>query len=101
MGGRIEQYDSSVIGTVVDIKIRGLDFPTQITVEYSVDGKTFSITETIKLKSKAIKLGFIPIGQKKVPAMGDTHVGAHTEVLYYLSNPSDAVIKENQGKQNI
>lgn len=101
MGGRREQYDSSVIGTVVDIKIRGLDFPTQITVEYSVEGKVYSVTETIKLKSKAIKLGFIPIGQKKVPAMGDTHVGAHTEIIYNSIDPSDAIIKDNQGKQNI
>lgn len=95
------KYDSSVIGTVAEVKTRGLDFPTQITVEYVVNGRTYSVTESIKLKSKAIKMGFIPIGQKKVPTMGDTHVGAKTEILYCSNNPSDATIKENQGKQNI
>ena len=95
------KYDSSVIGTVTEVKARGLDFPTMITVEYFVDGRIYSINESIKLKSKAIKLGFIPIGQERVPVMGDTRVGAKAEVLYCSSNPSDAVIKENQGKQNI
>lgn len=100
MSSNRKKYDSSVIGTIVDMKIRGLDFPTRITVEYAVDGKSYSINESIKLKSKAIKLGPIPIGQEKVPVMGDTRVGAKAEVLYCSSNPSDAIIKENQGRQN-
>lgn len=95
------KYDSLAIGTVTEVKARGLDFPTQITVEYVVNGKSYSVSESIKLKSKAIKLGFMPIGQERVPVMGDTHVGAKAEVLYCSSNPSDAIIKDNQGKQNI
>ena len=95
------KYDSSAVGTVTEVKVRGLDFPTQITVEYVVNGKSYSVSESIKLQSKAIKLGFIPIGQKRVPAMGETHVGAKAEVLYCSSNPSCAFIKGNQGKQNI
>ena len=95
------KYDSLTIGTVTEVKARGLDFPTRITVEYVVNGKSYSVSESIKLKSKAIKLGFLPIGQERVPVMGDTRVGAKTEVLYCSSNPSDAIIKENRGKQNV
>lgn len=101
MSSKRKKYDSSAIGTVTEVKARGLDFPTRITVEYSVDGKSYSITESIKLKSKAIKLGFIPIGQERVPVMGDTRVGAKAEVLYCSSNPSDAILKENRGNQNV
>ena len=96
-----KKYDSSVIGTVVEVRSRGMDYPTRIVVEYTVDGKIYTVSETIRLKSRSVKAGFLPVGQKKTPVMGDTRVGAGAEVLYRREKPSDAVIKENRGIQNI
>lgn len=88
-------------GRVKELKVKGLDFPTVISVEYSVAGMSYVVTESLKLRNEIIKLGFLPIGQKKVPAMGSTSVGAATVVSYNPDNPSEAYITHNTGKGNI
>lgn len=90
-----------VIGAIVSLRVRGQDFPTEITVQYTVDGIDYSITETIKLKSEKIKLGFIPIGQRRVPRMPETHVGGRALVYYDPANPEKAFLAENQGLSNV
>lgn len=60
----------TVEGHVKELKIKGQDFPTMISVEYQLAGNTYVVTESLKLKSEKIKLGFLPIGQKRVPVMG-------------------------------
>lgn len=45
-------------GVVVDLKIKGIDSPTIVTVEYEIEGVKYTIKETLKLKSEVIKLGF-------------------------------------------
>lgn len=91
----------TVVGCVRERKSKGLDYPTMITVEYQVGGNIYRVTESIKLKSKVIKLGFLPIGQRKSPVMGNTAVGSSAMVSYNPSNPEEAFITHNIGWANI
>ena len=91
----------STLGIVKGLKDKGLNFPTLITVEYQVGGNVYEVTESIKLKSEKIKLGFLTIGQKKVAVMGNTTVGSSTSVSYNPYNPSEAFITNNIGKVNV
>lgn len=88
-------------GKVLSIKAMGQDHRTMIVVKYTVNGKDYTVEESLKLKSQAIKLGFIPIGQKRVPVMGDTSVGSTAYVMYNPKNPGEAFLRDNVGKQNI
>ena len=92
---------SETIGVIVSLRDRGLDFPTQIKVQYTVNEKDYLITETIKLRSEIIKLGFIPIGQRRVPRMPETHVGGKALVYYETANPQNAFLAANQGLSNV
>lgn len=38
--------------TVIELKSKGLDFPSIIKVEYNVNRQKYNITETVKLVSK-------------------------------------------------
>ncbi len=92
---------AKINGTITKKVRKGLEYPTMITVEYQVDGYNFEITESIKLRSEIIKLGFIPIGQKNYPVMGDTTVGNVTQVSYNPNNPREAYITYNIGIRNV
>lgn len=96
-----EKCTEKVLGTVKNLKIKGQDFPTMITVEYHVSGSAYEVTETLKLKSEKIKLGFLTVGQKRVPTMGDTRVGSAAWVNYNPDAPEEAYITNNTGKTNV
>lgn len=91
----------TVNGVVKKLISRGLDRPTLISVEYQVNGITYEVTESIKLESETVKLGFLPIGQKKKPVMGATKVGSLASISYNPQNPSEAFITHNVGKINV
>lgn len=91
----------TVEGRVKELKFKGQDFPTMISVEYQVVGNNYVVTESLKLKSEMIKLGFLPIGQKRVPVMGNTAVGSSATVSYNPNNPVEAFITHNIGKANV
>lgn len=91
----------TVIGKVKALKSKGLERPTVITVEYQVNGNYYEVSESVKLRSEIIKLGFLPIGQKRIPVMGNASVGSDAEVNYNPRNPSEAFITKNIGKFNI
>ncbi len=91
----------STLGKVTNLRIRGQDFPTMITVEYMVDGELYSVTESIKLKSEKIKKGIFTIGQRRVATMGETSVGAIASVRYNPANPNEAFLEDNTGKANV
>lgn len=91
----------TVDGRVKELKVKGQDFPTMISVEYQVDGSSYVVTESLKFKSESIKLGFLPIGQKRVPVMGNTTIGSPSTVSYNPSNPAESFITNNIGKANI
>lgn len=96
-----EKCTEVVLGKVSNLKVKGQDFPTQVTVEYQVDGVTYEVTETLKLKSEKIKLGFLTVGQKRVAAMGDSRVGSSAKVNFNPSCPAEAYITHNVGKANV
>ena len=56
-------------GTVMNIQGKGSEGLTVITVEYEVKNQKYQIKESIKLKSTVIRIGFLPIGQRKKPRM--------------------------------
>jgi len=91
----------TVLGTIKEVKAKGQDFPTMISVEYQAAGTIYIVTESIKLKSEKIKIGIFPVGQKKVPVMGETRVGSLVKVNYNPDDPDEAYIVDNVGKLNV
>jgi hypothetical protein len=89
-----------VVGTIVKMDRKSMEMPTMITVEYVVDEVKYTVKESVKLKSKLIKIGFLPIGQVKTPRMGDIVVGGTAAVCYNPEQPEKAYIKENVGSMN-
>ncbi len=87
-------------GKIISAKNCGLDYPTNIEVEYFVDDVRFSLVESVKLKSKLIKFGFLPIGQKKAPRLPSIEIGTQVTVVYNSRNPAQAYIDGNQYKMN-
>lgn len=90
---------NTVDGKVVSLEFRGMKGVDIITVEYEINGKKHQIKETVKLKSVPIKLGFLPIGQKKTPKI-NTKIGSTIQVRYNTNNPSEAYIVGNDGIMN-
>ena len=88
-------------GVVVELRSLGIDDPTVVSVGYEVDGVEYKISETLKYKSTAIKIGFLPIGMKKSIVMGEARVGTVTSVSYNPSKPSEAYITNNVGHFSI
>lgn len=86
-------------GIVVDLKIKGIDSPTVVTIEYEVENKKYTIEESLKLKSESIKLGFLPIGQRKVPKV-KCEKGGLVVIEYDEKNPQKGHIKGNDGIMN-
>lgn len=85
-----------VKGTIIELKSKGLSFPSIARVEYEIDGKKYQIEETIKLVSKIIKFGFIPIGQKKIPKVDCKEENLVT-IIYNEDNPEKGHIEGNDG----
>lgn len=86
-------------GKVLSLKSKGIDHPSVVTIEYEVNNVKYQVEETVKLESKVIKFGFIPIGQKLMPKI-DTTIGAIVQVRYNPDKPSEAYIVGNDGKIN-
>ena len=84
---------------VLDIKVKGLDFPTIITVEYKVNGVKYTLKESLKYKKQLIKLGFLPIGQKLIPKV-KCKIGDSILVEYNREKPEEGHIKGNDGILN-
>lgn len=53
------------------------------------------------MKSEAIKIGGIPVGQRKSYQMGNISVGDSVTIQYDPSNPAKALIAENDGTVNV
>ena len=85
------------IGRVVKLKSKGISFPTVITVQYEVNGEVFEVRETVKKRYEWIKIGFFPIGQRRIPVMGHTAVGSDASVTYNPDRPEESYITYNKG----
>lgn len=90
-------YTGRVYGEVLKIVDRGLDFPWVIHVAYTVNGIEYTMKETAKLKSETIKLGPIPIGQRKTFVMGPVSAGDPVLIRYDEQDPRKAIIDGNEG----
>lgn len=69
----------------------------RVRVSYVVSGMRYEVIESVKMKSQAIKLGPIPVGQKQVPTLPTTDVGAAVAVCYDPANPGRAYLRDNKG----
>lgn len=84
-------------GRVIRIVDKGLDYPWVIHVQYKVNGIDYEIKETAKMKSTAIKIAGIPVGQRKTFVLGDVKEGDLLEIRYDEAHPEKAIIYGNDG----
>lgn len=94
---KYEKYRGMVLGTVTWIRPGGIDHPSVIHAVYHVNGKEYQIKETAKLKSRTIKVGKIPVGQKKSFVMGAVAQGDQIWIRYDERRPERAIICGNDG----
>lgn len=93
------EYTGEAVGTVVRFRMGGIDCPSSVCVRYEVDGRTYECRETVKLKSELIKIGPVPIGQRKRGKIA-SRVGSKVRVAYLPSDPSKAILADNAGLMN-
>ena len=84
-------------GTIEQFGIWGPYNYWRIRVSYVVDGVRYELIESVKLRSRVIKIGPIPIGQEQVPKLPTTEVGEAVTVCYDPENPSRACLRDNEG----
>ena len=89
-----------MLGTVTNLSRKGIDRPTVVTVEYQANGQLWHVSESLKLRSEAILIGKIPIGQRKTPVLGRVEIGDTLPVRYCPEAPSIALIEGNEGHWN-
>ncbi len=87
-------------GIIKEIKIKGIDFPSKIIVEFEVSGRIYEISENLVTKPQKIKLGFIPIGYKtksliEIKTGISATVGNNVNVKYNADNPNEAYLPDN------
>lgn len=85
----------STLGIIIDVKDRGIDTPSTVIFSYRVNGETYQRKESLKYRNEWIKLGPIPIGQRKIPRI-DVIIGNQVEVSYSPDDPSKAYITNNR-----
>lgn len=84
----------------MDIRRKGMDFPTIVTVRYEVDSETYEIRESLKLKSQGVKTGGLLLGHRKRPVLPNAAVGNPAQVAYDPERPAEAYLCDNVGKMN-
>ncbi len=94
---KLAAYTGRTTGQVEKILSRGLDHPWVIVARYTVDGREYRVKETAKIKNRAIKLGKIPIGQRKSFVLGPIAVGSPLTICYDPQRPQNALILGNDG----
>lgn len=95
--GKYEKCRGMTLGTVTWIRPGGIDHPSVIHAVYHVNGKEYQIRETAKLKTRTIKVGKIPVGQKKSFVMGAVSQGDQIWIRYDERRPERAIICGNDG----
>lgn len=90
-------YRGITQGKVIRIVDKGMDYPWVIHVQYNVNGCDYKIKETAKMKSTAIKIAGIPVGQRKTFVLGNIKEGDLIEIHYDEDHPEKAIIYGNDG----
>lgn len=98
---KLAETGAKTEGIITKFRLRGVDSSSVITVAYEVDGVEYSVTESVRMKSEAIRLGPIPIGQRQVPVMGAVEKGTKVTVIYDPKDPQKAVIGENRKQRSL
>lgn len=98
-GRKEREYTGETVGTVVRYRRGGIEGPASVYVRYEVDGQAYECRETVKLKSEFIKIGSVPIGQRKTAKIA-TRAGSQVRVAYLPSDPSKAILADNTGLMN-
>ena len=93
------EYTGEAVGTVVRFRPGGVERPASVYVRYEVDGRAYECRETVKLKSEPIKIGPVPVGQRKTAKIA-TRMGGRVRVAYLPSDPSKAILSDNAGLMN-
>lgn len=83
-------------GTIIKVRYNNND-SRRVTVEFFVGGQSYIIKENITVKSVAIKVGKVPVGQKKIEYITEG-IGGIVTVKYNPTNPKQAYLKNNIGK---
>lgn len=87
-------------GIITSFKSRGLDYPNVVTVNYTAEGKTYALEESLYVRSAPIVFCGLHIGQKKKCVI-DARVGNTVSVCYNPSNPHYAYLIDNVGRFNV
>lgn len=67
-----------------------------LTVEYSVDGEKYKLTEQLKYQViKTHKLGKIPVGMSSKVSLGNVSEGDHIRIKYNPIKPKKAYMPDN------
>jgi len=92
---RKENHIKETKGSIIKVHFNS-NGSRRVTVKYVVDGNTYHITENITVKSEAIKIGFLPIGQKKIEYIQEG-LGEQVVVMYNSAEPKEAYLRDNIG----
>ena len=69
-----------------------------LTVEYSVGGEKYKLTEQLKYQViKTHKLGKIPVGMSSKVSLGNVSEGDHIRIKYNPIKPKKAYMPDNSG----
>ena len=94
-------------GIINEMIIKGIDFPSIISVEYKVNGKIYILKENLVMKKeKNIMLGFIPVGystKSQIELMTGIKpvAGNKVRVKYEESNPNNAYLINNKASAKL
>lgn len=96
-----ERCTASAEGVAERLRSKGFDRPAVLTAVYTVNGRVYRISETLKYRSEAIRVGKIPVGQRRIPRMGPVEEGCAVTVRYDPAHPEVALIEGNDGFRNV
>ena len=93
---RKERCTEHCKGVVKEIRVKSNDI-TLIFVTYWVNGQEYELQESLKYTGEAIKIGFLPVGQRRRPVIGLKEIGESIDVSYNPNNPEEAFVTDNVG----
>ena len=97
MFGASRRRTAACWGTIVRNGRLGGSGTISVTVEFQVNGVVFRFEEPVHMKSSAIKIGPIPVGQRWTPVMEHTDVGDAVVVCFDPADPRNAAMRDNVG----
>lgn len=97
MFGRSARRTAACWGRIVANGRLGGSGTISVTVAFEVDGVSYRFEEPLRMRSSAIKIGPLPIGQRWSPVMERTDVGDVVAVCYDPADPRNAKLRDNVG----